>query len=527
MGAELRINPLLSTWNARLLLARDNKQDKSAVLCYDDTVQNDLEKRFGSGLVNRAYSQCKINKDAPLTLEQYRTLLVAIAASVTIKDLDIYFRKLKSTPDSQWARFRSFKELSDSKVCALLHHFRAHITPDRWKELSSNAIMASDLQFLRACSTARDFKFAQDQDIATSEHLAHEAAYTYLQKGRILPVRNSKGKMGLERVSHFINKHGYVCAILTPLQREQHLNDFGVRVLFRGTHDKLSASRLGEPGSAGHLSSKRHQIRLVNSIGAAIHPKAKRAHIQITGHSLGGADTQRACTSLTFAMAHNAVAKTHPEQLQEDFFKKGLRSFSLLKKEDIDDGELQQVSAKLQRLHNTLAKVKKVEARVVNSAGIAQTTNARFQKSFEHLESVAQENGKKVPAYKISVLKVDGDPVQMTGETTLGHDMPANARVEREVMQFYHGFGGLSGCLCYLGRSGIKAHQVKNLNRAVVPDHVYMNSKNDPDGVEKATGDHFFSYRLCFLWKLWEKIKWFVVTLLFGNPLQAAPADDE
>jgi hypothetical protein len=347
-------------------------------------------------------------------------------------------------------------------------------------------------------------------------------------KGRIVPVPVDGG-IRYEQFSQYICKKGYVCGILKPLQEHQHLEKFGVRVLYRGTHDGLSASRLGERYSAGHFSFNVHQRRLINSIVAAIPKGAKESSVQFCGHSLGGADAARALTSLVFIIA--CVEAQLRKLLHEaENIQLGLRSFK---------------NINLEKISATIQKIKHVEARIWNAAGIAHSTNNRFK----HWEAIinnatpvtrnsndgviVEDPSKGIPkaprlTAKVSEGCAGGDPVQQTGQTSLGHGMGFRKDAfEGEVIQFEHGFSGLRGCLCYLGRSGIKAHQVKNLNRAInngkVPPYKHLSNKKDIAELEKSTGNHLFASRL-LIW--WEKLKWFVITLLFGNPLTEPPEED-
>ncbi len=525
-----------SLWQSLLNIAQDGAQNPFLVMPKKDLLISALQNQFGHQIVKGALRRYRLEEKPNLTLSDYRALLIGIAASVTTRDLEALFNRLKNEQRAPWKDFASFKDLKDAEIGILMNHFRAHINPTEWKklfaalpELYYQKALNRDIGFLNVCSMANDFRF-DDQEVATSEYLGHEVAYSEMLKGRIIPVPVDGG-IRYEKVSQYICKKGYVCGILTPLQEHQHLDKFGVRVLYRGTHDGLSASRLGERHSAGHFSFNPHQKRLINSIAAAIPKDAKESSVQFCGHSLGGADAARGLTSLVFIIAC-LEAQMRKLLHEAKNIKLGLRSFKKIN---------------LEKISGTIQKIKHVEARVWNAAGIAHSTNNRFR----HWESVVNnatpktrslndndwtlvEDPSKAPAriprltLKVSEGKVGGDPVQQSGQTSLGHRMGFRKDTfEGEVIQFEHGFSGLRGCLCYLGRSGIKAHQVKNLNRAInngkVAPYKRLSNKENIAKLEEATGDHLFAFKL-LIW--WEKLKWFVITFFFGNPFTEPPQED-
>lgn len=534
-----------SLWQSWTRLAENANQNPFLKLPAKQLVVDVLNERFGSRLIKDVLKRYHLDEKPTLTLSDFRAILVGVAASVSEKDLQWLFKRYKQ---QGLLKQDTFKDLPDDGIEMLVGHFRASITNvEAWKNncVTCNTLhyqhaFNRDIGFLKVCSVANDFKF-HDQEVAISEYLAHEVAYSEMLKGRVIPIRTNDGSLTFEKVSQYICKSGYVCGILTPLQTHQHLEDFKVRVLYRGTHDKLSASRLGEPHSAGHFSFVEHQHRLINSIAAAIPKNAEKSCVQFCGHSLGGADSSRGIASLAFIIAC-VESKTRTFRSQTENIKLGLRSFKHVKlNKELD----------LDRIEASIKKIRRVEARIWNSPGTAHKTNNSFKHWVSLINDVTptsrrlngedsewisvdapKRNNRKRPKviFKISVGKVHGDPIQQAGQITLGHGLGFHTpALEREVYEFDHGFGGLRGCLCYLGRGGIKAHQVKNLNAALnngeVPNYKYLNSQNkkDLDAIEKSTGDHIFAMKF-FLW--WEKLKWFVITLLFGNPLHQQVDED-
>lgn len=363
--------------------------------------------------------------------------------------------------------------------------------------------LVQDKDFIKTCKLAHVFNFEKNQHIAASEYLSHDVAYADLIEGQILPVKEKDNHFTYVKVSKIINKEGYVCFILTPLQEKMHQDEFQVRVLYRGTHDTKSLRRLQEPYSAGHLSFKHNQKELLESIAEVVPAVAKHVQTEYYGHSLGGADAQRAANITAFAIAKiSSVPQVQKEE--EANFKRVVKYFE---------------GPNWDKIRSTIEKINVVKTRFWNSAGITHSTNNDFKHWIKVINNPANGTQPKCQ-FKILECKVAGDLVQRSGQTTLGHGMGNTIpNLEREVYQFRHGYEGATGFLKHLGpMATAKAHQVKNLNRdsnkGKDPTHIYANCRTNLAFVEQSSGDH-----MTWPTETWQKVKLFMMSYLFGSSM--------
>lgn len=538
-----------------------------------------LRIQFGDALVNRVMERYGFSHKQTFTLAEYKAMVIGIAAGVQRSDLEERFNQLKKDGNPTFAQFNSFDDVTDQFITSIHDHF---ITPAHkvmeikhqfqqstaikilkvvliiFAVLSCLALIAAgaftfiatfplsvplaiaaiaigaagltalagygiyvhtrpevpyhqkllqDKDFIKTCKLAHVFNFDKNQHIAASEYLAHDVAYANLMEGQILPVKEKDNHFTYVKVTKVIDKDGYVCFILTPLQEKLHLDEFHVKVLFRGTHDIKSLRQLQEPYSAGHLSFKHHQKELLESIAASVPAGANHVHTEYEGHSLGGAHGQRAANITAFAIAK--ITSTPQVQKEEEAnFKRPVAYFE---------------GPNWDKIRSTVEKIRVVKTRFWNSAGITHTTNNDFRHWVKVINHPANATVQPKCLFKISECRVAGDMVQRTGQTTLGHGMGNTIpNLEREVYQFRHGYEGATGFLRHLGpMATAKAHQVKNLNRdsnkGKVPEHIYANCKTT-EGlqlVEQFSGDH-----MTWPTELWQKIKVFVMSLLFGSSMK-------
>lgn len=541
------------------------------VIPNSDVLPESLRLTYGDAIVNRILERYGFTKNTSFTLTEFKAIMIGIAAGVERSDLEARFEDLKKKGDPALSQFKSFDEVTDVHIGRLRDDFIkpaenlmqikkqfaqstamrvlsivakifivlaalalisfgifALVAPMPGSSLlgaisiAAGAILLStfvftslssatktkyhdpleqDTAFIKSCFLTRVFNFNHNQHIAASEYLAHDMAYADLREGQVIPLKEKDSHFTFVKVSKGINKEGYVCFILTPLQEKMHKDNFQVRILFRGTHDIKSLRRLSEPYSAGHLSFKHHQKELLESIHDVIPADATHVHTEYFGHSLGGADAQRA-VALT-KLAQTIINAPKAVQADEaEFLKRSFKHF--------EGPEFDKISA-------TFKKIDVIKGRVWNSAGVTNGTNAILKKSFE-IDEKYNLNNRVVTV--ISECKVDGDWVQRSGQKTLGHGFgKQHPLMHREVYQFDHGHGGFKGFLLSGGLlATAKAHQVKNLNKdsnkGKDPKFSHATNVTNLAAVEKSSGDHF-------TWpgELWQKIKMFIMHLLFGSSL--------
>lgn len=563
-----------SLWHNFQKQVRD-VQNPDVPLLKSESALEVLNDKFGNDLVSRVLKRYGMEDKKTFTVAEYKAIVIGAASNVQRTDLEALFHKLKQSGDPSWTKFKSFDDVDDAHIAKLHHEF---VNPAKelmevklhketatkvWKivlavfavlaclalitagaltfvvtfplsaalaltaiiigavglsamstyalssrkckpEAPYHALLVQDKDFLKTCRSAKAFNFEPNQHIAASEYLAHDVAYADLMEGQILPLKEKNNQTTYVKVSKIINKEGYVCFILTPLQEKIHQDEFQVRVLFRGTHDIKSLRRLAEPYSAGHLSFKHHQKELLESIAEVVPAHAKHVHTEFYGHSLGGADSLRGVEITGYAIAV-ITASPQVKAAEAVAFNRPVNRFE---------------GPNWDKIRSVVERIRVVKARVWNSAGVTHSTNNNFKHWVKVINDPSNSTAQPKCIFKISECKVGGDFVQRTGQTTLGHGMGnTTPNVEREVYKFQHGHEGPKGFLRHLGpMATVKAHQIKNLNhdtnKGVNPDYFYANCKTNLAAVEKSSGDH-----MTWPGELWQKIKWFVMTTLFGSSL--------
>jgi len=563
----------LPSWEKFQKLAVD-VQKPDALLNANKT-QTVLKARFGDALVDRVLKRFDFQTKTHFTTSEYRTILNGIAAHVKKDDLKARFESLKKLNDPTFSKFNSFDDLDEKHIGRLLKQFvsparevlEAKEKQDKWTVAKvmnivmevffalaaltlivggallfavtfpisvamaiTGAIVAAvglsmlgcqiydlykqrtinppyhdkavdDDYFVKMNIMSETFKFDKSQKVATSEFLAHEVAYLDLEEGQIVPIRHGK-EMIHAKVSYSINKNGFVCFLLTPLQEHRHLDDYPVWELYRGTHDMKSLRRLGEPHSAGHSSFKLHAKELLEA-KAEITKNAKAVKEIKVGHSLGGADAQRSLALTASKIAEAMLAKKPPAPTTS--------TAPLAKKVSILP------AVDMAKVTPYLEKVRKICARVWNSAGIAKSTNELFKRSIQQIKAHEDPKGPKTH-FEITLCKVGGDVIQQAGDTTIGYEMGNDPKVSREVFKFQYGLEGIKGFILNWGILGTaKAHQIKNTNRQINggrdPEYAHYSAKTHLANVETECGDHVISM------PGWEKVKWYLSSRIFGSSI--------
>lgn len=566
-------------WQGFMSLARDS-QKSHVKLPKTELVRNVLNAQFGHSLVDRVFKRYKIDDSKTLTVADYQALLHGIAAGVSRVELAAHFDELKGR--GEFPECHSFDDADSAILSKVWKHFTGpakELMAIKEKQAESTASkvlkavaavfltlcclaliaigvlaftvafplsaglaaaaiavgvvglgaitaavvcanrknvkppyhneLKDDNDFLKTCFLVNKFKFNPDQNIAASEYLAHDLVYDELQEGQIVPIKET-GQLMFAEVRKRIDKDGLVCFLLTPLLANQHLDNFPIWELYRGTHDMKSLRRLGEPNSAGHYSFKHHEKIIFESLADVIPPDAKAVTLKKRGHSLGGADVQRSTAATVAYKADIIAAKTLKDRHYPDASEKIKKRVHTISFPGPD----------LIKIAPAMEKIRKIEAHIWNSAGIASITNDRFKHDAKYINDLNHVKTDERCDIQITECKVGGDIVQKTGQTTLGHGMkPDDAKVFRSVYHFKHGFEGVRGFFKHFGLlAKAKAHQIKNLNRKTNggkdPVFTYADSKTDFDAVEKESGDHF-----TWVGEKFEKIKWSVTSTLFGHAL--------
>lgn len=499
-----------------------------------------LSQLYGTKLLDRVKERYGLkNQNDKLDYPTLQMLAIGIAANVHVNDLIDLFEVLKENKalylDIDWSQFKSFDELNDLHIGKLLSHFRPaelddKIDPyDKKKLFNVNSVpkqfrklLTHDIEILRKCKMAADSALPGRQDVATSEYLAHDAAYAPWQEGMVVPVRNIDGSFSYEQVRKSVNIKGYVCHILTPIRKIQPMQDhtatkdqtcFPIKVLFRGTKDSHSIGRDVHLRKApGHKSFQKHRENLIEDIRKVIPeviPEAATEGVVIDfiGHSLGGSDACRGAAALAHAIAQAKLKQTP---------------------------------------NDCLLKIRHVNVKVWHSANIAKETNDEFIQAEEIInqhQNVKQINcpidyffdldldgqqsysqlrkeiDKTQVVFKILFGKVDHDGVQKAGQVMLGEGLVPSKFVLREVYQFKWIRPPIFSWNAPKLKYWKNPHGQKSLNKQyypTTPAFQYANSDHHPHLVDKMTMDQFgrgwFQAIWSFFTSIYDFFRWLIPT---------------
>ena len=245
-------------------------------------------------------------------------VLAMIGHALTINDLaDLLKRVNTGEVCLKLSRSSStdLNELSSEDMGKLVGFYRnplEHLLPNEkkilWEELEKSGIpldnrilanqeyeyhirkLAGNLEKEEEC-TEEDLRLLS---FAVSEQLARVIAYAEpgtICKDMIIPVLIFTKQQAIVyyKLNNYINKNGLNCYFFTPLK-----GDFPAQMVFRGTDDAESLSRdIFDPNGIG----KTVFDECKNQIAAMIETyckTTKNPSLEITGHSLGGSDAQRA-----------------------------------------------------------------------------------------------------------------------------------------------------------------------------------------------------------------------------------------
>lgn len=138
--------------------------------------------------------------------------------------------------------------------------------------------------------------------------LAKNIAYKTWQENSLIPLRDSDGVERMYQVKNIAHERGLHVMALVPFN---HDNDgpLDIKVLFRGTQDAASAKMDLEQHGAGSTTMDANRLDLLRSVNHIIE-NVKSSHpnrsvcLTITGHSLGGALSQRFFSEVNQAYLH-------------------------------------------------------------------------------------------------------------------------------------------------------------------------------------------------------------------------------
>jgi hypothetical protein len=310
-----------------------------------------LKETYGTILAERIFGRYRLNKKDTISLRDLKKAMVGIALNVLDGDLRKLFDNIKTDPAGKLTSYRagnilfgtnkelylkiqqknSFDELDREEVVFLHSAFRT--LPIQNTRLSVPDV----LDFLKNDSEGEDFLYLHDLkalqlmeswkslDVqfplwALGEFTGKSLAYLELKKGLILPLPEVKEGSPLSDIPHLYKvessledkNDAVVCHLLTPLNNAVSLlpneNNSHEHIFlpFRGTLPEPKAKAGGTSlyrdfkwdgiGRSSYDSREKEIQKMVEDYLAETTKENVTLHI--SGHSLGGCDTQRALVSM-------------------------------------------------------------------------------------------------------------------------------------------------------------------------------------------------------------------------------------
>lgn len=432
-----------------------------------------LKMTYGVELADRVCARYDLllTSKGPLTMREFKEILVGISASVTMSDLARLFYDLRrgvgliragdyiNPCDKDLLLLApDFRSLKSGQLEILLNAYRT-LPINGHQEPTLDALFSSaneyqvgpahfkkDADFLRKCTLLGNLDESQ-MVFSVTEQLAKEFAYSELEDGAIVPMLDRNGNPQFyEVVKKLPNYHD---GVVGHLLRPSHVNTqwsvsnpCPLELNFRGTQPSSEKTNSGRSvecdldvwgvGYSAFERRKPHMIQLL--IEQLKDPSITAFELNINGHSLGGAFTQR---MLTLIVAELAKPGHDP----------------------------------------VLDKIVKISATAHNPPGVELSLNTEFQRNIAILAEVK-------PQVKVDLTYVlyNTDPVQVAGAVYVGAQTRSQ-NFTRRVM--------------FLGSEQVKfiaAHGAKGFEAMKEIFRKQVIDETEPDELEKILGK----------WALWD-----------------------
>lgn len=274
-----------------------------------------------------------------LTLGDVKRILVGVAANVTISNLQLLFNTIQDKEAHQLPmhcsnylkkhypdEYRSLKESEcfqdlDAKLLGcLLSAFRTVPVDEKTRRpilslISNNPPkmehgfpMVHDFKMLELLEQWKQLRLDLDQyPLAISEYVGKSLAYCELNYGMIVVLPDQENRATYYQVYSRLQrrKDGVIAYLITPINRKKG-EEKNIHLVFRGTNPNpkgldSGASILRDTSSSGigkqtFDAREREILKMVQDyLKETDH---HRTELTISGHSLGGVDTQRAVVAV-------------------------------------------------------------------------------------------------------------------------------------------------------------------------------------------------------------------------------------
>lgn len=167
-----------------------------------------------------------------------------------------------------------------------------------------------------------DIKLIDKQTMkhSLSEHIGKKIVYRELQRGMIIPLLNKSG----EECQYYVNDHlehkgdAVIANLITPVNQENHFStstaEKDIFLTFRGTHPDPAGKDAGasihrdvDSSGVGRKDFNERSEEILQMLEYyLIHSDDTLISLNISGHSLGGCDTQRALLLISKKISESA-----------------------------------------------------------------------------------------------------------------------------------------------------------------------------------------------------------------------------
>lgn len=504
-------NALAILWNSFNTVSYSDWDDSAAVeivdgkirlVSEDNQMQNKpfqvlkqiMTKTYGEYLVNTVIGRYQWDKKENLTWGDLKNLLVGVGANLKCSDLRDLFKQIKAqqvyganrllceeylNPEEieEIRNVDQFEHLTTSQIKILVDAFRT--VPRDGERIP---IMEAIYPLLQPKNGKGNFAISHDQvllykieeakylnrrepKLSTSEYLAKRLIYQELKDGMVVSLLDNEGNLNYFVVARSLEDKGdaMIASLFMPLSQlyESQQLPLEMHLCFRGTQlnrkskDALYSliTDIAPQGVGGDVFPGRKD-EIIDLLGLLADFRIHHAKLQIHGHSLGGALTQRTVVALVDQLA------VELEKLKD----------------------IQTPLGAVEEAKRALLKIQCLEAVTWNSPLIEYGLNERLNTTLQFLQT-------NYPYFSLGIDhgRFKNDVIQELGGSTnagvlLGYNCKSS-NFERRVIWHAHEAVGLAnahGARAYTGPGRLP------FNRQVIDNHTPDNA------LEKNLGNRWY-----------------------------------
>lgn len=410
-----------------------------------------IQKTYGTEMAQRMTRRYQLDSNRPMTIGEFKRVLVGLAANVRVSDLDLLFKNAAKGLDDQVlvAELKKYnpdlvQRLKDGKEPTAVEYAFA-LEMLRLVRVDGNAVPVVQALFIDGegadevygCKGTQykyfvewmDYKAAlhagtwdqlrtqlpdvpKSYELALSEFFGKSLAYDELRQGMVFTVPNKDPEASPKTYSLVDNLSPRGDAVHGFFFQEDHVPAGQVQNLhlaFRGTafssqmfEAEASLFRDGALHQIGKEQFDARETEIIHRLERYLENQPNdQVVLNISGHSLGGADSQRALVLVTEAVANSPAG-------------------------------------------SPLRKISKIECIAHNSPGLEKGLNERFLKALDKIEQNPElrEHLKVDINYVMHWFKLDGDYaqdlVQQVGDGFVGANAKNSTVLQRSVYNVYN-----------------------------------------------------------------------------------------